>query len=87
MEDDVAQQIDRTGYMLVQKGGVEHRVGLGCEGVEFSAHAFKRVDDVDGVAARRPFEGGVLAEVRQSFLSGQLVASTSRQLVAAIHYG
>ncbi len=64
------------GKSLPQGRGVNGRVLLGREGVEFAAEVFEPAVDLVSLAVLRAFEQGVFGEMGQSELVFQLVAAS-----------
>ena len=87
MEDDIAEQVDGSGQMLAQDGGIIYRVFLVGEGVEVAAHPFQRVEHMPCPPAGSSLEGDMLAEMGKTLLIGCLVARTHIHAIAAEHHG
>ena len=86
VEHNIRQQVHRLGEVVLRDGGIEHGVLLVSKGVQLPAHTLQGVDHLQGIAVLSAFEGHVLTEMRQSFLSRLLVTSPSRYLIATIHH-
>ena len=72
--------------VLLGDGCVIDGIFLVGEGVEFTSQPLDGIDDLDGIATGRTFEAHVLAEMSQSFLTWQLVACASGNVITAIDH-
>ncbi len=79
VHDDVRQDVDGKGQMLIEHLDVVTRVLLGRKRVELAANRVDRLCDVFGTARRRALEQHVLDKVRDAALSIGLVARSARQ--------
>lgn len=88
VKDDVGEQVYGAVDVLLQYGGVIHRLLLVGEGVEVAAHALQMAQYLHRAAALRALESDMLAEVRHSLLASEfLVACAGAYSVAAIYHG
>ena len=86
-EDDVAQQVDGTGQVFLQDGGIEHGVLLIGEGVQVASHTLQAVQYLECRAALRALETDVLTEMGQPLLALGLVARTGADADATVDDG
>ena len=88
MKDDVGEQVYGAVDVLLQYGGVIHRLLLVGEGVEVATHALQVAQYLHRAAALRALESDMLAEVRHALLASEFfVACAGTHSVAAIHHG
>ena len=76
MEGDVGDQLHSLRKVASQGRGVDRRILLGGEGVEFAAEVFEPAVHLVSLAVLRAFEQGVFGEMGQSELILQLVAAS-----------
>ena len=76
MEGDVGDQLYGLRKVASQGRGVDRRILLGGEGVEFAAEVFEPAVHLVSLAVLRALEQGVYGEVSQSELILQLVAAS-----------
>ena len=88
VKDDVGEQVYGAVDVLLQYGGVIHRLLLVGEGVEVATHALQVAQYLHRAAALRALESDMLAEVRHALLASEFfVACAGTHSVAAIHHG
>ena len=86
VEHDVGEQIHGLLEVFFGDGCIVDGVLLVGEGVQFTAHAFQGIDDLQGIAALCPLEGHVLAEVGDTFFAWVLVTGAGCYLIAAVDH-
>ena len=86
VEDDICEDIHGLSEVLFGDGGIEGGVFLVCEGIEFSTHTLQGIDDLQGMAFLRPFEGHVFAEMRHTLLARLFITGSGSDLIATIDH-
>ncbi len=77
MQDQVGQDVEREGHMLIEDFGVETDQFLTGEGIEASANRIHRAGDVFGRTRLRALEDHVFNEMRDAILGSVLHSRTA----------
>ncbi len=73
----VYQQVQSSTCIAVRKGGINHCIFLGGEGVQLATHGLHTIDNMPRTTAMCTLENGMLHKMRQSALAGCKILVTA----------
>ena len=86
VEDDIRQEVDGLGEVLLRYSRIKHSILLVGKGVQLATHTLQSIDHLQGTAMLRTFEGHVLTEMRKSLFARQFVARADSQVITTPHH-
>ena len=84
VEYDIRQQVDGFRQMFLEDGSIEDGILFVGKGIQVAPNTLQAVENLQGRALVRPFEGHVFTEMGKSFLPHLLLSGTGSDTDAAV---